>query len=151
MTVWKPPAAIRVIAIGLAWNGPRLLAAKIRTSTGRVKGVRPLGGSIEFGETKEQALHREFMEELSCPIAIRGHWRVLENIFEHEGTAGHEIVFAANIELLDHSFYDKEHIETSLGKGVRGVAGWFDPRELATRGLELYPAGLNDLMSASAI
>jgi NADH pyrophosphatase NudC (nudix superfamily) len=62
--------------MGLTWNGSRLLAAEIRASTGRVKGVRPLGGSIEFGETKEQALHREFMEELSCPIAFSGDWRV---------------------------------------------------------------------------
>jgi len=49
MAVWRPPEAIRVKVIGLAWRESRLLAAEVETDGGGVKGVRPLGGSIQLG------------------------------------------------------------------------------------------------------
>ncbi|GGC61121.1 NUDIX hydrolase [Chelatococcus reniformis] len=146
MTVWTPAADIRVKVIGLAWNGPRLLAAEVATSDGTIKGVRPLGGSIHFGETREQALHREFAEELGCPIAIGSPWRVFENIYEHEGAIGHEIVFAADVELMDRSLYDLDRIAFAEDDGLACVARWFSLDALASAGLALYPDGLRDAL-----
>ncbi len=146
MTVWRPAAEIRVKVIGLAWRGSRLLAAEVETSAGDVKGVRPLGGSVEFGETREQALQRELMEELRCPIAIRPGWNVFENIYEHEGAVGHEIVFAADIELLERSLYDRARIEPVEADGARCAAGWFSLDDLAARGWALYPTGLAEFL-----
>lgn len=60
MTVWRPSQQIRVKVIGLAWRKDQLLAAEVEDDSGRIKGVRPLGGAIEFGESREEALHREF-------------------------------------------------------------------------------------------
>ena len=91
MTVWTPSPAIAVKVIGLAWRGRELLVAEVEQSDGRVKGVRPLGGSIEVGETREQALVREFAEELRCEVAVTGAWHAFENIYEHEGARGHEL------------------------------------------------------------
>jgi NADH pyrophosphatase NudC (nudix superfamily) len=145
MTNWRPPKAIRVIAIGLAWNSGRLLASEVTTDDGKVVGVRPLGGSIEYGETREQALHREFMEELGVGISIVGPWHVFENIFTYEGALGHEIVFAADIELDDRSLHDREEIVYTIENGKRMRAVWVDPAGLAARGLALYPSGLADL------
>lgn len=153
MTTWRPVERIRVIVIGLAWNDGRLLAAEVTTDAGIVKGVRPLGGSIEFGETREEALRREFMEELSVEIEIVGPWHALENIYTHEGQVGHEIVFAAEVVLRDPSLYQKDRIsftEDNSDQHAWHQAGWFAPAELEALGIALYPDGLADFVGTRA-
>jgi 8-oxo-dGTP pyrophosphatase MutT (NUDIX family) len=145
MTTWRPPTGIRAIVIGLAWDSGRLLASEIRGSDGVVKGIRPLGGSIEFGETREQALRREFMEELGIAISIVGPWHAIENIFEFEGRTGHEIVFAADVELNDNSLFGREEIYT-IESGQEQRVVWADLSELAVRDLKLFPIGLAQII-----
>ena len=151
MVAWRPSSHIRVKVIGLVWNSGRLLAAEVTTDAGTVKGVRPLGGSIEFGETRETALRREFMEELGVEIEIVGPWHGLENIYEHEGQTGHEIVFAADVVLKDASLYQQERIsftEDNLDADQHAwhEAGWFDPATLSESGIELYPTSLAEVL-----
>lgn len=146
MTVWRPLGRIRVIVIGLAWNNGRLLAVEVTDDRGTVKGVRPLGGGIEFGETREDALRREFREELGVEIEISGAWHAMENIFQHEGDTGHEIVFAAEVTLGDASLYQKDRMEFLESDLTACRAAWFDPRELASRGVAFYPTGLAELI-----
>jgi len=76
VTTWRPAQNIPVKVIGLALHKGRLLAAEIYNDDGEVKGIRPLGGHIEFGETREVALRREFQEELGTEIEITGAWRM---------------------------------------------------------------------------
>jgi NADH pyrophosphatase NudC (nudix superfamily) len=68
MAIWKPKPFIRVKVLGLVWRGDELLAGEVEDSSGRVTGVRPLGGCVEFGETREAAIRREFQEELGCAV-----------------------------------------------------------------------------------
>lgn len=145
MTIWKPDPFIRVKVLGLAWRGTELLLSEVEDSSGRVKGVRPLGGAVEFGETREEALRREFQEELGCPISLAGPWHGFENIFEHEGAIGHEYLFAANIRLDDGSLYAKERIPFLEADGTGCRAGWFSPTDLP-EGVDLYPAALLPLI-----
>jgi hypothetical protein len=147
MAIWKPAPSIGVKVLGLAWRGDRLLAAEVEDSSGRVTGVRALGGQIEFGETREQALRREFREELGCDVTITGPWLALENLYEHEGAVGHEYVFAADILLGDPGLYSRDSISflESDESGCR--AGWFCPAALP-EGVALYPAGLLALIEA---
>ena len=53
----------------LVRRGDELLLMVVRSDDGAIKGYRPLGGSIEFGERAADALKREFTEELGLAIA----------------------------------------------------------------------------------
>jgi 8-oxo-dGTP pyrophosphatase MutT (NUDIX family) len=149
MVVWSPPPEIRVKVLGLPWRGGELLLGEVEDSAGRVKGVRPLGGSIEFGETREAALEREFREELGCGVEVTGPWHAFENLFEHEGAPGHEFLFAADVTLADPGLYAKDRIVYREDNGFACTASWVDPERLP-EGVELYPVGLLRLIEARA-
>lgn len=141
MVIWRPQQRVRILVIGLVWRGPHLLAVEVTTDSGEVKGFRPLGGGVEFGERREQALAREFHEELGCAIQIVGPWKTFENIFHHEGQLGHEIVFAVDTQLEDPSIYEREEIDFNEDDGAPLRARWVDPLA-CPNGLPLYPDGL---------
>lgn len=144
MTGWRPPREIRAKVIGLAMRGDAFLAEDVLDDDGSLKGVRPLGGGIEFGETREQALHREFREETGSGIEILGPWTSIENIFVHQGAPGHELVFVAAIRLLDASLYQRASI--SFFDGMACVARWRTLDGLRQAGIALYPDGLDRLI-----
>lgn len=141
MMTWRPPQTIRAKVIGLAWRQGHLLAVEVPDDRGRVKGLRPPGGSIAFGETREQALEREFQEELGCGVTITGPWTAFENIYRHEGALGHEIVFAAEIRLHDTALYERDAIAFSEDDGTACTARWIRPGALP-EGVALFPDGL---------
>ncbi|QIO36426.1 NUDIX hydrolase [Bradyrhizobium sp. 1(2017)] len=147
MTTWRPHAHIRVVAIGLHWRDGRLLAAEVRDDAGRIKGVRPLGGEIEFGESWRTALVREFNEELGIDIVLKGEALMLENIFVHEGATGHEVMFISEVGFPDVAFRDQDRIDFSEDNGAHVVARWFDLADLDVEGgPSLFPTGLKDLL-----
>ena len=147
MTIWRPSQQIRVKVIGLAWRKDQLLAAEVEDDRGRIKGVRPLGGAIEFGESREEALQREFQEELETDIRIVGPWHLLENIYEHHGATGHEYIFAADIELADASLYERDEIHYSELDETAATARWFGRDRLRDARIYLYPTGLDKLLA----
>ncbi len=147
MTKWRPRSSIRVIAIGLHWRAGRLLAAEVRNDAGQLKGVRPLGGEVEFGESWQDAIIREFNEELGVEAKVKSTPLVMENIFVHEGATGHEVVFIAQVEFPGSAFDEQEHISFQEDNGVPCVARWFDLADLdLENGPKLYPSGLKDLL-----
>ena len=149
MTVWRPRPLIRVKAIGLAWHDDRLLAAEVLDDAGRLKGVRPLGGAVEFGESWTTALVREFEEEPGLTVAVTGEPVVLENIYTHEGAMGHEVVFAADVRLPPYTIQGKETITFAEDDGTACTAQWFDPAQLdRPNGPALYPDGLGAHLEA---
>lgn len=143
MTIWRPAPRIRFKALGLHWRGDRLLASEVRDDAQRLKGVRPLGGSVEFGETAEAAVIREFQEELGLSVDIVGPPVFMENIYMHEGQVGHEIIAIFEVAFPDGAFAGQNRIAFCENDGTRCFAEWFALDDLdRPDGPRLYPDGL---------
>lgn len=101
---------------------------------------RPLGGGIEFGETAEQALRREFAEEVAMPLGRVRLLGVLENRFELAGVPGHEIVFVFAAELSGA-------VPTVVADTGETVS-WEPLEHFRSGTATLYPSGLLELLPA---
>jgi hypothetical protein len=142
MNIWRPQQIIQVKALGLVWRQGLLLASEIYLDDGTVKGVRPLGGRLEFGETWRDALVREFAEELDVAVEVIGKPLVLENIYTHQGVVGHEITFVSDVTFPANAYDEDGPIEYFEDNGERCIARWYDVDKLDCGNLELYPNGL---------
>lgn len=148
MTIWRPQQSIQVKALGLVWREECLLATEIYCDDGSVKGVRPPGGRLEFGETWRAALVREFEEELGIHVEIVGQPLFLENIYKHQDVVGHEMIVLSDVLFPDTRHHEREVIEYLEDNGDRCRARWYDPKDLDCGGLELYPNGLKSALAA---
>lgn len=143
MATISKSSVIRVKALGLHWQGSRLLAFEVYDHQGRLKGVRPLGGSIEFTESAKEAVIREFKEEIGVDVSVLAGPMVLENVFIHEGERRHEILFVFDLAFPERAFEGQDRIRFKEDDGTSMVAAWYDPQELDIDGKpELYPKGL---------
>ncbi|MFK7763568.1 MAG: NUDIX hydrolase [Roseobacter sp.] len=143
MSIWRPHPEIRVKALGLHWRDRRLLAAEVLDDQRQVKGVRPLGGSVMFGETAQDAVVREFKEELDLDIQTAGSPFFMENLFTHEGSNGHEVLIIFNVVFPAGAFADETRITFQEDNGVTCHAEWFDLDRLDVPGTpQLFPQGL---------
>ncbi len=143
MNTWRPAPAIRFKALGLHWRGDRLLAAEVLNDAGRVTGVRPLGGTVEFGETAEDALIREFQEELGIVVKPNGAPVFMENLYTHEGRSGHEVLAIFDVTFPGGAFADQTRIAFKEDNGATCFAEWFALGPLDMPGHpRLYPDGL---------
>jgi ADP-ribose pyrophosphatase YjhB (NUDIX family) len=128
-----------------------LLAAEVWDDAGQLKGGRPLGGGINFGESWRTAIIREFNEELGIDVTVKGIPLLMENIFVYEGVTGHEVAFISEVEFPDAEFKNQESVDFQEGNAVSGVARWFDLADLdLDDGPKLYPTGLKDLLLEAA-
>jgi ADP-ribose pyrophosphatase YjhB (NUDIX family) len=149
MPIWRPANTIKVKALALIWQGDALLLSDIHDDSGRVTGMRPLGGAVEFDEPWRDTLRREFLEELGARIRLLDEHFVMENIYEHHGVTGHEVVFLCHAHFHDNSYYRMDSIVFETGEDGVGTARWITLDELAAKGLELYPAGLRERLASA--
>ena len=124
---------IRPIVLGLAIRDGKLLVSE---GYDRIKDnyfYRCLGGGIEFQETSQDALKREFKEEINVDIEIKKFLGVSENIFTYENKPGHEIVLYYQIDLP----YQEKYLQDEDGE--LGEAVWIDIEEFKNGSKILYP------------
>jgi A/G-specific adenine glycosylase len=71
------------IAVGMVWNGDRLLIDR-RRETDMLGGLWEFpGGKVEEGETNEQTVVREIREELGIDVEVLGHFMSLNHGYTH--------------------------------------------------------------------
>lgn len=69
------------------------------------------GGRIMIGETSENALKREFIEEIGAKITIKNYLGTVENFFEYNGKKYHELMIVYESTFDSNSnFYKEEKI-----------------------------------------
>ena len=119
-------------------NGNEVLAGIGRDDVKGEDFGRIIGGKIEFGETAEFALRREFQEELSTDLEDIFFINMVENIFTYNGQHGHEIVFAYKGSLADKSLYKKDLMKVKYG-GQKFAVKWVSLDDVYSGKIKLYP------------
>lgn len=138
--------AIRNIAVGLPVKDGHVLALEGHDSSRGLDFLRAIGGGIEFGETADRALRREFMEELGVELDHAELLGVWESIFTYEGVPGHEIahIFAVSSPELDAVPLDASLRILDEGSLVR----WVPIDDIRSGIRVLYPSGAPDALLA---
>lgn len=104
-----------------------------------------IGGHIVNLETTEDALKREFKEELGADIVVDDLTAVAELFYPWEGTPWHQICFYYRVHLEDEKSMPLEgiiHGHDELGGQKFDLDFCWVPLDRLEKGLELYPPQL---------
>lgn len=127
---------IRPIVLGIAIKNDKILVVEGFDSEKNDIFYRCPGGGIEFLEKSEEALKREFLEEIGSHINVKKFLGISENIFTYQGKSAHEIIFFYLIDISD-SDYKEEYNFEDHGKNYK--ATWIDITEFKNNKKILYP------------
>jgi len=140
---------VRSLAICVFRHHDRILVAE---GYDPVKGetfFRPLGGGIEFGESSQETICRELLEEVNAEVDERSlkYLGTVESIFTFNGTPGHEIVLVYDGALKEPGLYEQAVIVGKEADGEEMHAVWKDLAEFGEGKSILYPTGLLEMLS----
>lgn len=130
--------AIRPLALCIIKNQDKILVMDGYDPKKDQVFYRFLGGGIEFGEHGEEALRREFQEELATGLENIKFVTAVENIFTFDGKRGHEIVLVYEAGLANRDIYNQESVPILDSKGGH-KASWQKIRDFKEGKLILYP------------
>ncbi len=132
---------IRPIVVGLVKKDNKLFGMPGYNKHTNQHYVRLLGGGVEFLETLEVALKREFKEELDAEINIKEFLGFEDNIFVFDGKNAHEHVFLYDIDLLKDFDINEEYVYTEqLEDGIKEQkVVWFDIDDIKSGKLVVFP------------
>jgi len=130
---------IRTIAVGLLVRDGMVLAEEYPATARHDVYLRAPGGGVEFGETADDAVRREFREELGATLDSATLLGVTENIYDRGDKRGHEIVFAYAIRCAALEALGDDERMPVLDSDT--TVGWYPLAALGVR-LPLYPAGM---------
>lgn len=108
------------------------------------------GGRVDAGERAQDAIRREFLEELGVSVECEDLVCVGENFFEYNGEPHHEIglYFAARIS-EGSEISDQGRIHFGVEGGRRLEFKWFPLAELPN--MDMRPAVLRAALSAGSV
>ncbi len=127
---------IRPIALGLAIKNNKLLVSEGFDKVKNETFYRCLGGGIEFLEKSEEALKREFFEEINIDIAVKDFLGLSENIFTYQGKKAHELILFYSIDISDEDYQEYYKVIDDHGETI---AKWIDIDEFKNKNKILYP------------
>ena len=125
---------IRPIVLGLAIKDGKLLVGESFDKVKNQTFYRCLGGGIDFLERSEDALKREFKEEINSTITVKDFLGVSENIFVYQGKNAHEIVFYYSVIVPEADIKEEYYIQES-----KSIAKWVDIQDFKDGSKILYP------------
>jgi 8-oxo-dGTP pyrophosphatase MutT (NUDIX family) len=138
-------SAIRVLALGIIRDRDRIFISQGYDQVKDQTFYRALGGGIDFGESSEVALVREFEEELQAEIINIQYLGCLENLFNFDGNQGHEIIQLYSCDFSDRRFYELDQVQFQEGKRSK-LALWVETKRFLTGELILYPQGMEKFL-----
>ncbi len=127
---------IRPIVLGLAIKDNKLLVAEGHDNVKNDTFYRCLGGGIEFLEKSQDALKREFKEELDIEINVKDFLGISENIFNYNGKDAHELVLYYLISIPEKDIKEEYTVHDDNGFFK---ASWIDIEEFKNGNKILYP------------
>ena len=127
---------IRPIALGLAIKNNKLLVSEGFDKVKNETFYRCLGGGIEFLEKSEEALKREFLEEINISITVKDFLGISENIFTYQGKKAHELILFYSIEISDENYQEEYKVIDDHGETI---AKWINIDEFKNKNKILYP------------
>ena len=127
---------IRPIVLGVAIKDNKLLVGEGFDKVKNQTFYRPLGGGIEFLEKSDEALKREFLEEINISIDIGKFLGLSENIFTYQGKNAHEMVLYYTIKISDEDYKEEYIVNDDHGQS-RAI--WVDISEFKNNNKILYP------------
>lgn len=105
---------------------------------------RLIGGGIDFGETAEQAVVREWQEELSAQLLDVRLLGWVENLFTFEGAPGHELLAVHVGRVDDPHVLDRDDLGTI--PGTTSTVHWVPGSQVLDGPVPLYPPGVVRLL-----
>lgn len=131
---------IRALVLGLIRSSDdRLLVAEGYDLVKQNFFYRCLGGGVDFCETSEAALKREFLEEIQAEVINLRYLGFSENLFTYNGKPGHEWIQFYQCDFVDPKFYQLEELVCVEDSGVNFVARWVERDRFLTKELRLVP------------
>ena len=136
---------IRPIAISIVKNNDKILVYERKDEITNNSFYRLVGGCIEFGEKSNEALKREFREELSLEIEKLKLLSSFESIFTFNGIQMHEIVFLYESRFKEKKIYDKKSIDGLEGERAF-KAIWMPISDFLSEKHIIYPEEVADYL-----
>lgn len=130
---------VRVSARGVVRRGEELLVAREREPSGD-SFYYLLGGGVRFGERSEDALHREFDEELGVALENVSYLETYEDVFTTGGKTEHEVWRVYDADIADEWPYEEDEFEgyePDYDEVIECV--WKRPSAFTDGGETLYP------------
>lgn len=135
---------IRPVAVGVPRRDDEVLLCRLRDETADETFYRPIGGGIEFGEMSEEALGREFREELDVELSSYDLLETLERTFTFHGDRGHEIWFLYDVAFEEDWPYERDEFEGVEDDGEPFPSVWVPLERLSD--VTVYPSDLRSLL-----
>ncbi len=142
---------IRPIALGLIEHQGHIFVSQGEDPKTKERYYRFLGGGIDFGETSQTALTREFEEEIQAGLTDIEYITCLDNIFTFNGKPKHELIQLFRARFADVSFYQLDK-RFSLVEGDRTTqAIWLATQRVLTGECRLVPESCLQFLSSSLL
>lgn len=127
---------IRPIVLGIVKKENKVLVSEGYDKVKKEVFYRSVGGGIEFLEKSEDALKREFKEELNIDINVGKFLGISENIFTYNGKNAHELILLYDAYIKDADYKEKYHI---IDDDCETDAVWIDIDKFTSGELKIYP------------